>query len=236
MAILRHPHSRIPEIARFSGVPQPKVYATVKRLIERGLCESHLGPVNQYSAIAPPEAFGPLLDELIERQAGARSAVSLLKGEHAKATRPLARREGRIKVFQGRPAASRNFKFLLANVRQEVSVVARIPLVVSDDDDIIADRARAGVKVRLLVEVPTELSPEDRRTLELQKGVGAEIRTIAEVPMRLGLFDGKITTMPMLDPAPTEGDGFVMLEVRNESLTRGMIRIYELLWDKARPF
>ena len=29
LGILRHPMSRIPEIARHSGVPQPKVYATV---------------------------------------------------------------------------------------------------------------------------------------------------------------------------------------------------------------
>jgi sugar-specific transcriptional regulator TrmB len=234
MAILRHPQSRIPEVARWSAVPQPKVYATVKRLIERGLCESHLGPVNQYSAISPQEAFEPLLDDLRGRHNEAKSAVLTLRSEHAKASRPLSRREGRIKVFQGRPAAARNFKFLLANARLEVGIIARVPFVVSDDEEIIRDRIAAGVKIRLLVEIPAQLSPQDRQLMEEQVRAGSQLRTIEEVPMRLALFDSKITTMPMLDPAPAEGDGFIMLEIRNESLTRGMTKVFDMLWAVAR--
>ena len=85
LAILNNPKSRVPEIARYSGVPQPKVYATLKRLIERGLCEGHLGPINQYSALEPDAAFHALLDESAQRQDEAKSAVGDLAKAYASA-------------------------------------------------------------------------------------------------------------------------------------------------------
>jgi len=236
-AILRHPRSRVPEIARYSGVPQPKVYATIKRLIERGLCESHLGPINQYSALDPDDAFTHLLEKSEERQKGATSAVESLTKLHAQAVQGLSRREGRIKMFQGKAAAARNFKELTASAENEIVLVARLPLVATDDDDTIRERLKKGVNVRMLVEAGAGgLSEVDRKSLDRSKKHGAQVRQIDHVPMRMGVFDRKITILPMLDPAAGQGDGFVMLEIRNHGLSESFLWIYEMLWESAKTY
>ena len=235
-AVLRHPRSRVPEIARYSGVPQPKVYATIKRLTERGLVESHLGPINQYSALDPGEAFANLLDVSLERQRGANQAVELLSTLYAQATQGLSRREGRIKLFQGRAATNRNFKELSAAAESDIAVIARLPLLSRDDDDTVRDRLRAGVRLRTLVEIAgNDVIAEDRESLERSRDSGAEVRWIAHVPMRMGVFDKRITILPMFDPAAGQGDGVGMLEIRNNGLSESFLEFYDLLWQSAEP-
>ena len=236
-AILGHPRSRVPEIARYSAVPQPKVYATIKRLIERGLVESHLGPINQYSALDPGEAFANLLDHSMERQREANHAVELLSTLYAQATQGLSRREGRIKLFQGRAATARNFKELSASAEKEIAVIARLPLLARDDDDTVRDRLKAGVRLRTLVEIASDdVVPEDWRSLERSRDSGAEVRRISHVPMRMGVFDRRITILPMFDPVVGQGDGVGMLEIRNNGLSESFLEFYELLWNRAEPF
>jgi sugar-specific transcriptional regulator TrmB len=235
-AILKHPRSRVPEIARYSGVPQPKIYATIKRLIERGLCESHLGPINQYSALEPDAAFNAILEESEQKQRDATAAVEILHKMHNEATKGLSRREGRIKMFQGRAAAGRNFKLLTSQSKEEIAIVARLPLVATDDDDTIRQRLKAGVKVRMLVEIPGEIADGDRASLERSMKNGVQVKRIHHVPMRMGVFDKRITILPMLDPAAGQGDGFVMLEVRNHGLSESFLDIYEMLWKTAEDF
>jgi sugar-specific transcriptional regulator TrmB len=236
LAILRHPRSRVPEIARWSEVPQPKVYATLKRLIERGLCESLLGPINRYAALPPQEAFRPLIEDMKAREQETKSAVSALKSEFGESNKSLSRREGRIKLFQGKHAAGRNFKFLLSNAEEAVCVLARIPLVVSDDATIIKELVARGVDIRLLVEVSDEHRGEVNDILSEQRETGARMRLIEKLPMRMAIFDNKITALPMVDPQPGEGDGFIMLEIRNQSLSEGFTNMFDMLWENARKF
>ncbi len=235
-AILKHPRSRVPEIARFSKVPQPKVYSTIKRLIERGLCESHLGPINQYSVLDPEDAFAPLLDFTAQRQSDATMAISALQKLHNESSQGLSRREGRLKMFQGKPAANRNFKFLVSTAESYIDIVARLPLVAQDDDDTIHEKLEQGIAVRMLCELNGPMADADRESLTKSKANGAQIRTIDKVPMRLGIFDNKITILPMVDPAAGQGDGFVMLEIRNTGLSESFRNVYELLWALGKDF
>lgn len=233
LGILRHPLSRIPEIARWSGVPQPKVYATVKRLIERGLCESHLGPVNTYSAMPPKTGFAPLLATLKSRHTDAGEIIRSLQKEHVTPSDPLGPREGRIKVFHGKQATVRNMRFLLSRVEKSVYVVAKLPLIVTDDDELIEQALKRGVKVRILVEVPKDFDFGEEPTIQRQLALGCESRRMDKVPMRFGVFDEKITILPMHDDVG-EGKGFKMLEVRNESLAEGLTQIFDGYWATAR--
>ena len=154
IAILRHPGSRIPEVSRTSGVPQAKVYATVKRLRERSLLESHLGPVNTYSAVSPDDAFLPMVEDLRTRASEAASVVDLLQKEHQNPSSAMAAREGRVKLFQGRQATMRNFREMVAASKESISLVARVPLMVQDDDDVLEEALKRGVEIRILAESP----------------------------------------------------------------------------------
>ncbi len=231
LAILRHPRSRVPEIARLSKVPQPKVYTTLKKLIARGLCEKLLGPVNAYVAQPPQEAFRPLLEDLHARQQKTREALARLKEEFATAGGPLCRRDGRVRLYQGRHAAARTYKILLNAAEREVSVIARLPLVVNDDAEIVREKVESGARVRQLYELPDGPTPQIRRMLAIHQESGAQLRWRKGVPMRMVIFDRRITGLPMVDPLPSEGDGFTMLEIRNQSFSEGFCEIFDELWE-----
>jgi DNA-binding MarR family transcriptional regulator len=234
LAILRFPNSRVPEIARHSQVPQPKVYSTLKRLTERGLCESLLGPVNRYAALPPGDAFRPLVEDMRARENQTRSAITQLREEFKHSGAPLNRREGRVKLFKGRHAAGRNYKFLLNASEETVRVIARLPLVVSDDHTIMRERVQQGVVIHQLYELPDGPLPEMMDILKEHAHTGAKLRWIATVPMRLVVFDQRITGLPMVDPQPAEGDGFTMLEIRNQRLSEGFSDIFDMIWQQAR--
>jgi HTH-type transcriptional regulator, sugar sensing transcriptional regulator len=232
LGILRHPGSRIPEVARKSGVPQPKVYATVKRLLERGLCESELGPVNTYTALPPQEALAPLLNELHERVSEADSVVTRLEKEYEKPADSIGARDGRIKVFQGRQANRRNFLELLSGVEETMDIISRMPFVVSDDDEPLEQAIARGVRVRILVEAPDDFDWLSDPMYQRQVEIGTEARSLPAVPMRMVIFDRKISVLPMDDPAGGS-KSLLMLEVRNVGLSNSLLSVFETFWEKG---
>lgn len=233
-AILRHPRSRVPEIARLSRVPQPKVYSTLKRLIERGLCESHLGPINQYSAREPEQGFVALIEETHHRQEQARDAVRKLQEQHDKAGEGMSRREGRVKLFQGKAAAGRDFNELMAGAERDVAIVVRFPLVVADYLEQVERIMQSGGTVRMLCETTVQSADEAHEFCQRARAAGAKLRKLAHVPMRMGIFDHKILVLPMNDPVAAQGDGFMMLEVRNPGLCDSFVEIFDMLWNAAK--
>ena len=52
----------------------------------------------------------------------------------------------------------------------------------------------------------------------------------------MGIFDHKILVLPMNDPSAEQGDGFMMLEVRNPDLSRSFVSIFDMLWKKGKAF
>jgi len=91
------------------------------------------------------------------------------------------------------------------------------------------------VEVRQIYELPEGLGDSEREILEDYQRGGASLRWLKEVPMRMVIFDDRITGLPMVDPRPAEGDGFIMIEIRNESLSRGFSSIFDMLWGQAAP-
>lgn len=233
LAILRHPRTRVPDIARLGKVPQPKVYSTVKRLIARGLIESELGSVNRYSAIDPQHAFRPLIDEVGEREDTARMIVKALQQDFQDAGERDPEIEGRVKLFQSRPAATRSFRDRILRVQNDLAVIVRWPLVITDYRDDIRTVVDRGAQVHMLCEVRDELTDAHTGFISRMAEVGAEMRRIGETPMRLAIFDEEAVVLPMNDPAPLEGDGFMMLEVRNHDLSRGFRGFFRRLWEDS---
>lgn len=234
LAILKRPASRIPEVARSSGVPQPKVYPTVKRLLERGLLESELGPVNTYNALPPKLSFAPLLADLERRATDATEAIEGLQEEFQDPGDAIGAREGRIKLFQGKQAIRRNFLELVARSETSIAIVARLPLMVSDDDEQMKEAIARGVKARILIEAPKDYDFASEPLFAKNERLGVEQRHLTAVPLRMGIFDGRVSILPMQDSA-RKTKGFMMLEVRNEGLSEGLTGMFDLLWKSAKP-
>lgn len=234
LAILSHPRTRVPDIARLGRVPQPKVYSTVKRLIARGLIESELGAVNRYSVIDPQHGFRPLIEDVGEREDAARTVIKTLQQEFETAVDQSSGIEGRVKLFQSRPAATRSFRDRIAHVQNYLAVIVRWPLVIVDYSDDIRGVAERGGRIEMLCEVRGEFTDDHREFTDRMAEAGATIRQITETPMRMAIFDEDAVVLPMNDPAPMEGDGFMMLEVRNHDLSRGFRGFFDRLWSDSK--
>ena len=230
LAVLQYPRSRVPDIARLARVPQPKVYSTVKRLIGRGLIESELGPVNRYSSLDPQHAFRPLLEEVEVREESARNVVKTLRDDFESAADRDPGIEGRVKLFQSRPAAARSFRDRITRVEDYLGVIVRWPLVIIDYAGEVEQITEKGARVQMLCEVRGELTDAHTGFIERMRQAGAEMRQIPDTPMRMAVFDEEAVVLPMNDPAPLEGDGFMMLEVRNHELSRGFRGFFDRLW------
>lgn len=235
LAILRHPRTRVPDIARLGRVPQPKVYSTIKRLIARGLIESELGAVNRYTAIDPQHGLRPLIDDVGEREDAARSIIKNLQQDFENNVGRDSGIEGRVKLFQSRPAATRSFRDRIVRVEEYLAVIVRWPLVITDYSDDIRAVAERGGQVQMLCEVRGTLTESHTQFIERMAEAGAEMRQIEETPMRMAIFDEEAVVLPMNDPAPLEGDGFMMLEVRNHDLSRGFRGFFDRLWRDSKP-
>lgn len=232
LGILRHPGSRIPEVARKSGVPQPKVYATVKRLLERGLCQSELGPVNTYTALPPKLGLAPLLEELRGRATQANDVVSHLEHEFEEPADSIAAREGRVKLFQGKQPNMRNFQDLVASAEESVDLMTRLPLLIRDDDDAMERAIARGVGIRILTEAPSDYDWKQDPIYQRQVELGVRGRSLPQVPMRMGIFDSKVSILSMQGPE-TGSRGMLTLEVRNQGLSRSMLDVFETYWGMS---
>lgn len=234
LSILEHPRVRVPDIARLSKVPQPKVYSTIKRLIGRGLIESELAPVNRYSVIDPKHGFRLLLDEVGQREGSARTIIGALSRDYVTYSDRETSSEGRVKLFQSRAAASRSFRDRLARVEKDLVIIVRWPLVLSDYSSDITQIVAKGGSVRMLLEIPGKLEAAHTAFAAPMRDAGSGIRYVKAVPMRMAVFDIESVALPMNDPAPHEGDGFMMLEVRNPEMSLGFHMLFEKLWKEGR--
>ena len=99
--------------------------------------------------------------------------------------------------------------------------MVRWPLVIIDYSEEIEHATRKGATVHMLCEVQGELTEVHTGFIERMRAAGAELRQVPAAPMRLAVFDEEAVVLPMDDPAPLEGDGFMMLEVRNHDMSRG---------------
>ena len=236
LSILQNPQTRVPEIARLSKVPQPKVYATIKRLIARGLIESHLGPVNRYTVLDPDHGFRALIEEADQREKAARTVVSELQKDYLSVERDNSGREARVKLFQSLPAATRSFRDRLIHVEREFALVVRWPLALKDYSIDISRITKAGGRVRVLCEIKGEITEDHDQFVSRIAKAGALLRRIDEMPMRLAIFDEEAVALPMSDPNPHEGDGFMMLEVRNHEMSRSFQALFETFWAAGEEF
>ena len=145
--------------------------------------------------------------------------VDLLQEEHEEPSPAMGAREGRIKLFQGRQATMRNFREMVAGSEESIALVARVPLMIQDDDDVLEEALKRGVEVRILSESPAGFDFSRHEVFQRQLKLGCQARSLEVVPMRMGIFDRRIAIL-VLHEAGAEMRELMMLEVRNPAPLR----------------
>ena len=79
-------------IAKLTGVPQPKVYETLRRLVARGAAERLIGPPTRFTAIDPATLLDAMATTYAASIAGARAAAAELSAATRAAELPAGNR------------------------------------------------------------------------------------------------------------------------------------------------
>ncbi len=112
------------------GVPRTKVYATLKKLMERGLVLEVPGEPRRFTPTSPVEAFELHLlrfkEKTSERIASlmeSRKIVSLLQEAYEKKQSSVEPRKEEIWIVQGRSEVLRQMREMLSHAKKSVEVV-----------------------------------------------------------------------------------------------------------------
>lgn len=112
------------------GVPRTKVYATLKKLMERDLVFELPGEPRKFAAASPAEAFEPYLlhfkEETSERIISLTESdkvVSLLEEAYEKTQSTIEPRKEEVWLVQGQSEMLRKMKEILSQAKKSVTVV-----------------------------------------------------------------------------------------------------------------
>src|SRR2546423_377499 len=118
------------ELARLAGLPRQRIYDVLEGLVERGFATMRAGRPLRYSAVAPAEAIGRLLEErrreLAEAETLASDAAERLAAAYEAGrdhTDPL----GFIEVLREPRAIAARFAELQAAAQSEILVFTKPP-------------------------------------------------------------------------------------------------------------
>jgi len=112
------------------GVPRTKVYATLKKLMERGLVFELPEEPRKFASTSPAEAFEQYLlhskEETSDRVISlveSDKVVSLLEEAHKKTQSTLKPRKEEVWIIQGQSEMLRKMKEMLSHAKKSVAVV-----------------------------------------------------------------------------------------------------------------
>ena len=89
-------------------------------------------------------------------------------------------------------------------------------------------------RITVTIEAPDDFDWRSDELFQRQVALGTEARSLPHVPMRMGIFDQRVSVLPMDDPAGG-ARALLMLEVRNRGLSHSLLAVFESFWQQATP-
>lgn len=247
LALLERKSLTATEIATVSGIPRTKVYDVTEYLMKKGLCSLVPGKINRYRASAIGTAADNLLREnervfserKVQIQEAAESLgkqLSAVYGNNNEDDDPLEY----IEIIKDPHQIHKRFLALVQKAKEEVLVLTKPPFAASpekseDQLDQETEILKRGVKTRSIYEI----AENDRGWLfqHLKRAVkaGEEARVIAELPMKMAIFDSRIVMYVLEDPLWKQ-KSFTTQVVEHRALAKALKLLFESLWEQAKDY
>lgn len=225
--------SQVPALSR---VPRTRIYATVRQLHDKGLVQILPEKPLRYTAIP----FSAYLDNLAEEFRGRADRIDANRDRLAQEFRVLASEavetRGRFEAIYGRRNVRKRIVEMYMRAQREIITVgsARSPgRVFRSFAQELADRSRAGVKVKLAF----HLTPENTEGIRALQRYG-EVRLIDFfVPIcRHGVDDREFLMSHPIpdDDSSTRGED-IAIWTDDAAIAGAMTQMADLLWEMGRP-
>ncbi len=234
LGLVQDRNARVVEIARRTGVPQPKVYQALDSLVEKGFCAIGADAINRYRPIAPEQALQAQVTRLAEHQAEVSALAKELAGVYHSGAEEQ-RWAPPVEIVKGLPQIRTLLVDQVRQARSEILYLGQSPQVPSLElAQVLWERAEAGVHLRMIFderyfEGGEQRSEED----DLLRKVKGEKRRLETLPSKLIVVDRGAA---LLSIARAGSEGLLLLVLRQEGLVAHCRASFEHAWARAAAF
>ena len=240
LTLLAKSSMTVGEIAKISGVPRPKLYEILTKLIVKGLCTEKIGKVKRYRVVAPnivkKKLIGDYQAQLEQKKIIAQNfsnAVNSIYQQNMNKTDPLEY----IEVLKDKKQIHRRWISLQNEAKQEILAFTKAPytILLSENIDEESNTLKRGVAIRSIYEYKDVINEDLVSVISSWVFAGEEARVVEELPIKLAIFDEKITMLALNDPISLKPSITTMI-INHPSFAKAQKYVFESIWEKAMPF
>lgn len=252
-----------PQVAKVAGIARPSAYDALEKLMSKGLCISKPGDVKKYSACDPALLQEKLLmeldeaaqskledlhrkgQEILQKTRAAKeevsNAIEELKPQYENSrdqTDPLDYIEIRKDPYQ----IHKRFMQLISEAKQEILGFTKPPYSVpreklNEQTGPQIEKLKRGVRIKNIYEMSAD--QEDRRWLfhhaDVAVKLGAEVRVLKRLPMKMFVFDSRVVLFSLEDPVSKQ-PSITSAVVEHRALAESLRILFETLWEQAEDY
>lgn len=234
LGLVQDRNARVVEIARRTGVPQPKVYQALDALVEKGFCAVGADGVNRYRPVDPKLALEGEITRLGEQEAEVKALAEEL-GATYRSGLAEQRWAPPIEIVKGLPQIRTLIAEQVHQAKTEILYMGQSPQAPAlEVAQALWERVETGVRLRLMFDDRYFQYTEERgEEDELLRRVRGERRRVEQLPSKMIIVDRATAMLSVSKPG---SEGFLVLVLRQEGLVAHCINSYEHVWARASPF
>lgn len=243
LALFERESLSVSEIAAIAGIPRPKAYEVLKKLLAKGLIVSIVGPKSKYAA-SNPEIFRQLSHETLKQSIKEVDQLATELGSLFQKNRDNDNPIDFIKVYSNPAQIHSKFLELFSKTKNEVLSLTKPPFAFAnikqreEQYKVQLEATIKGVITRNIYEAPPPEEAKEFYTVRLSKKTvnkGDEDRELDKLPIKLIIFDKKACLFSIKSPLQ-ENKSLVALCAEHETLVMSFKYLFESLWEKARNY
>ncbi|WP_024800502.1 LuxR C-terminal-related transcriptional regulator [Nocardia sp. BMG51109] len=237
-ALVQHPRSSLPELARYLESPLEAVEAALDRLCElQAAVRIDSNGTTVWDAHAP-EALSEAESRRRQAETARMHAAAARLGETFRSVRRTARGGGTVAPMYETRELIAEFEDLQRAARSGVRAIERGPYI-SDIDkaerlfDLQSARIDAGVRYQTLYQDTIYQDPDRLRFALATNAAGAQARTLPDPPLKVVIADGERAAL-VLHHDERRGDP-MGLRIGPSPTLDVLIHTFDVLWSLAAP-
>lgn len=238
VALIRRDGSTPTEVAKVAGVPRPRIYDVMDSLAAKALAFERPGRTGKFVAAAPADAVTRLMDlhsarlQMLEADADAvRAELGPAYAEGSMHTDPL----DYVELIRSTDAIAKRFHDLQASVTKELLAFSKMPAAVHISENEAGLQVARARTLRTVYEYSLLDDPLSRAGVKQFIDAGEQARFVAELPMKLAIFDQRIVMLAMADPVAGDTD-LTTLVIENVQLARCLKIAFGHVWSTGVGF
>jgi sugar-specific transcriptional regulator TrmB len=249
LALFNKDSLTVSEIARLAEIPRPSAYDAMEKLMTRGLCSSIPGKSKKYAAANPRILKDQMMDNFTNHMKAIDNLTIELEKLYESGLSNGNSLES-IEILRNPRQIDDKFVQLLRESKTEMLTLSKHKF---NEVEIKADLMKAFefqvkletdlIKKGLSSKCIYEIGLDDKRNIKLlfDKAInryveaGQQARVMKDLPMRMAIFDGKITMFTLVDDVGISSS-FLTQVVRSEVMAKSHKLLFDMLWEKAEDY